>query len=155
MAPGEAAAGRAPAGAGWWLVVDQDEPQRGDGPGVLSRPLKLGEHGPHGGGDRARWPVLRASALAWFVGEHAQHVGWRADQRIVREAHIEGIEASADDPASLMQPRGRHSGLWTLRGLLNPAEQGNVGAINIAPPVMGRSRCWSGHGVLHFRRFGW
>jgi hypothetical protein len=54
-------------------------------------------------------------------------------------------EAPADDFAALVQPREQRPVLWVY--LLNPAEQGNGGALDIAPPVLSRSRClqWPWH----------
>ena len=51
---------------------------------------------------------------------------------------MDQVEAPADGFAPLVQPREQHS---VFRDLLNPAEQGNVGALDIAPPALSRSRC--------------
>ncbi len=66
----------------------------------------------------------------------------------------ECIEVPADDLAWLVQPGRQRPGLRALGDLYDPAEQGNVGAIDIASPVMYRSRCRNGHGAPPSRGFG-
>lgn len=60
-----------------------------------------------------------------------------------REVDIDQVKAPVDDFAALVQPREQRPLLGV--SLLNPAEQGNGGALDIAPPVVSRSRClqWS------------
>jgi hypothetical protein len=72
------------------------------------------------------------------IGEQTEQVWLQADDVIVVEAHVERIETPPNNPTLLVQPGGQHPGLGALRDLLNPAKQGNVGAVDIAPQVMGR-----------------
>ncbi|MCA1709254.1 MAG: hypothetical protein LC808_40615 [Actinobacteria bacterium] len=58
--------------------------------------------------------------------------------RLVMEYHAANL-------AALVQPGGRRLGLWAFPALFDPAKQGNVGAIDVAPLVMSRSRCTSHH----------
>jgi hypothetical protein len=71
-------------------------------------------------------------------------MGWHADHlTLTVEGDIDWVEAPADDFAALVQPREQRPLLGV--SLLNPAEQGNGGARDIAPPVVSWSRClqWS------------
>lgn len=78
--------------------------------------------------------------------KQAQQVGWQVDQRIVGKAHIERFEAHAENLAALVQPRGATPRFRVFHNLLDPAEQGNVGTVDVAPSAMSRLRCWDGHG---------
>lgn len=49
------------------LMVGQNAAQRGDGPGLLTGPLQLGERVPHGA-DQV--------AVAWAVSQPVQGFGW-------------------------------------------------------------------------------
>ncbi|MGH3779668.1 MAG: response regulator [Pseudonocardiaceae bacterium] len=64
----------------------------------------------------------------------------------VQRRLIDTMTSSRGDPA------GSRTRWRALGDLLNVAEQGNVVALDIAPPVTDRSRCGSGHGELHFTR---
>lgn len=70
----------------------------------------------------------------------------------LEEAHVEGSAAPADDLSWLVWPGGQYSGFCAVRDLLDPAEQGNVGALGIAPPVMSRSQCRSGADIRRSRK---
>lgn len=68
-------------------------------------------------------------------------MGRHADQlTFALEAHVEHVRAPADDLAPLVQPGGQRPWLRACRDLLDPAEQRQMGAIDIAPPVLNWSR---------------
>jgi hypothetical protein len=90
-------------------------------------------------------------ALAWFVGEQAQELGWHADQlSFARKAHIKHIRTPANDLAVLVQPGEQRSVLGVLGDLLDPTKQRDTGALVIAPALLSRSGCLSGHDAPAF-----
>lgn len=63
------------------------------------------------------------------------------------------MEAPAENLASLVKPGEQRPLFGVLGDLLDPAKQGNVVALDIAPPILSRSRL-SGHRVPFHRWLG-
>ena len=97
--------------------------------------------------DRGAWDIsFRVERRG--AGAACGVTGRSADLRR-RRGHT-AVRASVEDLAALVQPGKQRPRLRVLRDLLNPAKQGDVGAVDIAPPVFGRVWCLHGHGGSPF-----
>lgn len=79
------------------------------------------------------------------VVEDAQEMRRAADHLIARKAHIDRVKAPADNVAALMQPTTQQRDFGPVGDPFHRAEQGNRGAIDIAPPRLSGWWCVSGH----------
>jgi hypothetical protein len=70
--------------------------------------------------------------------KHAKKMRPHTDHLIVSETHKDGLIVLAHDLTVLVQPGGQRSALGALGDLLNPAEQCDGDAVDIAPPVTHR-----------------